>query len=155
MTNSLYFDNILTIVYYYDYPRPSVTVDIVLLTDMKPYPEVLLIQRKNPPFKNAWALPGGFLEMEETLEESALRELYEETNISNVKLTQIGTFGHPERDPRGRVISVAYVGIIRRKMPNVIAGSDASEVAWYSISNLPELAFDHNIIIHTALEKIK
>ncbi len=147
------FDNIFTIVYCYDYPRPSVTVDIVLLTDVKPYPEVLLIRRKNPPFKNAWALPGGFLEMEETLEESALRELYEETNISNVKLTQLGTFGHPERDPRGRVITVAYVGIITTKIQNVIAGSDAGQVAWYSTSNLPELAFDHKMIIHTALKK--
>ena len=137
MTNYLFFDNILLIVYCYDYPRPSVTVDIVLLTDAKPYPEIVLIQRKNPPFKNAWALPGGFLEMEETLEESALRELYEETNISNVKLTQIGTFGHPQRDPRGRVITVAYVGIITSKITDVRAGSDADEVAWYSISNLP------------------
>ena len=139
--------------YCYDYPRPSVTVDIVLLMDVKPYPEVLLIRRKNPPFKNAWALPGGFLEMEETLEESALRELYEETNISNVKLTQLGTFGHPDRDPRGRVITIAYVGIITTKRQNVIAGSDACDFAWYSTSDLPELAFDHKMIIHTALKK--
>lgn len=155
MTNNLIFDNILTIVYCYDYPRPSVTVDVVLLTDVKPYPEVLLIRRKNPPFKNAWALPGGFIEMEETLEESALRELYEETNISDVKLTQIGTFGHTERDPRGRVITVAYLGVITNKILDVVAGSDAGEVAWYATSNLPELAFDHKIIIHTALEEIK
>lgn len=141
--------------YCYDYPRPSVTVDVVLLTDVKPYPEVLLIRRKNPPFKNAWALPGGFIEMEETLEESALRELYEETNISDVKLTQIGTFGHTERDPRGRVITVAYLGVITNKILDVVAGSDAGEVAWYATSNLPELAFDHKIIIHTALEEIK
>lgn len=91
--------------------------------------------------------------MEETLEQTALRELYEETNISNVKLTQIGTFGHPERDPRGRVITVAYVGIITTKILNVMAGSDAGEVAWYSTSNLPELAFDHKMIIHTALRE--
>ncbi len=155
MTNNLIFDNILTIVYCYDYPRPSVTVDIVLLTDVQPYPEVLLIRRKNPPFKNAWALPGGFIDMEETLEENALRELYEETNISHVKLTQLGTFGHPERDPRGRVITVAYLGVITNKILEVVAGSDAGDVAWYATSNLPELAFDHKIIIHTALEEIK
>ena len=151
MTKSQIFDNILFIVYCYEYPRPSVTVDIVLLTDVMPYPDVLLIRRKNPPFKDAWALPGGFLEIDETLEESALRELYEETNISNVDLTQLGTFAHPDRDPRGRVITVAYVGIVKSKIKDVIAGSDAGEAAWYSISKLPELAFDHKIIIQTAL----
>ncbi|MCG9129102.1 NUDIX hydrolase [Candidatus Poribacteria bacterium] len=152
LTKSLIIDNIISIVYCYEYPRPSVTVDIILLTDAKPYPDVLLIRRKNPPFKEAWALPGGFLEMDETLEESALRELYEETNISNVELTQLGTFDHPHRDPRGRVITVAYVGIVKSKIKDVIAGSDAGEATWHSTSKLPELAFDHKIIIQTALK---
>ncbi len=141
--------------YCYDYPRPSVTVDIVLLTDTFPRSQVLLIRRKNPPFKDLWALPGGFLEMDETLEESALRELYEETNISGVNLTQVGTFGHPERDPRGRVITVAYVGIIKSEQVEVTAGSDASEVAWFSTLDLPQLAFDHSEIIQKALEGLK
>ena len=141
--------------YCYDYPRPSVTVDIVLLTDAFPHPKVLLIRRKNPPFKDLWALPGGFLEMDETLEESALRELHEETNISDVLLTQVGTFGHPDRDPRGRVITVAYVGIIGSEQQEIIAGSDAAEVSWFSTLGLPQLAFDHSEIIEKALEGLK
>lgn len=141
--------------YSYNYPRPSVTVDIVLLTDVFPHRKVLLIRRKNPPFKDLWALPGGFLEMDETLEESALRELHEETNISDVQLTQVGTFGHPNRDPRGRVITVAYVGIIKSERQEAVAGSDAADVAWFSTSDLPQLAFDHNEIIQKTLEGLK
>ncbi len=141
--------------YCYDYPRPSVTVDIVLLTDAFPHPKVLLIRRKNSPFKGLWALPGGFLEMDETLEESALRELNEETNISDVELIQVGTFGHPDRDPRGRVITVAYVGFIKSEQQETVAGSDAAEVAWFSTLDLPQLAFDHNEIIEKALEGLK
>ncbi len=141
--------------YCYDYPRPSVTVDIVLLTDAFPHPKILLIRRKNPPFEDLWALPGGFLEMDETLEESALRELNEETNISDVELTQVGTFGHPDRDPRGRVITIAYVGIINSEQQKVVAGSDAAEVAWFSTLDLPHLAFDHSEIIEKALEGLK
>lgn len=141
--------------YCYDYPRPSVTVDIVLLMDTLPFPDVLLIRRKNPPFKDLWALPGGFLDMDETLEASALRELHEETNISNVQLTQIGIFGHPDRDPRGRVITVAYFGIMTVGQQEALAGSDAAEVAWYSTSELPELAFDHRNIIQKTLEVLK
>ena len=141
--------------YCYDYPRPSVTVDIVLFADATEDPKVLLIRRKSAPFKDFWAVPGGFVEMEETLEESAKRELNEETNISDVQLTQIGTFGHPDRDPRGRVISVAYVGIIESENTVAIAGSDAAEVAWFSTLKLPALAFDHSEIIKKALEEIK
>lgn len=138
--------------YCYDYPRPSVTVDIVLLTDAFPRPEVLLIQRKNPPFQGTWALPGGFIEMDETLEATARRELYEETGVSDVHLRQVATFGHPDRDPRGRVITVVYVGIVKKTEQNAIAGSDAAEVAWFSTDNLPPLAFDHGEIIQKALE---
>lgn len=141
--------------YCYDYPRPSVTVDIVLLTDVFPHLKVLLIRRKNPPFEGLWALPGGFLEMDETLEESALRELNEETNISDVELTQVGTFGHPDRDPRGRVITIAYVGIINSEQQTTVAGSDAAEAAWFSTLDLPQLAFDHSEIIKKALEGLK
>ncbi len=140
--------------YCYDYPRPSVTVDVVLLMDA-PHPQVLLIRRKNPPFKDLWALPGGFLEMDETLKESALRELHEETGISDVQLTQVRTFGHPDRDPRGRVITVAYVGIIKSEQQKAVAGSDASEVTWFSTSGLPQLAFDHSEIIKKALEGLE
>lgn len=95
------------------------------------------------------------MEMDETLEESALRELNEETNISNVHITQIGVFGHPDRDPRGRVITVAYVGIVNAEQQKAVAGSDAAEVAWFSTSDLPLLAFDHSEIIKKALEGLK
>lgn len=138
--------------YCYDYPRPSVTVDIVLLMDTLPHPQVLLIRRKNSPFKDLWALPGGFLEMDESFQESALRELWEETGISNVHLTQIGAYGEPDRDPRGRVITIAYLGIVKYEQPEAVAGSDASEVAWFSTNDLPQLAFDHKDIIIKALE---
>lgn len=141
--------------YSYEYPRPSVTVDIVLITDRHPNQEVLLIRRKNPPFKGFWALPGGFINMDESLEESALRELFEETNISVVQLTQVGTFGEPDRDPRGRVITVAYVGVIKPEQQRAIAGSDAAEVRWFSLLNLPQLAFDHKLIIQTAIDRLK
>ena len=127
----------------------------MLFTDEYPHPQVLLIRRKNTPFKGLWALPGGFLEMDETLETAALRELHEETDISNVQLTQIGAFGNPDRDPRGRVITVAYLGIAKPEQHAATAGSDASEVTWFPTSDLPQIAFDHSEIIHTALKKLK
>ena len=136
--------------YCYDYPRPSVTVDIVLLMDVLPHPQVLLIRRKNQPFKNLWALPGGFLEMDESLQESACRELYEETAISNVYLTQIGAYGDPDRDPRGRVITIAYLGIVKSEQLEAVAGSDAAEVSWFSTED-----FDHKDIIKKAIEELK
>lgn len=125
----------------------------MLLTDAFPHPQVLLIRRKNPPFKNLWALPGGFLEMDESLQESAIRELCEETGISDVNLEQIGAFGDPERDPRGRVITIAYLGVLKSEQQEAVAGSDAAEVAWFSTTNLPNLAFDHKDIIEKALKK--
>lgn len=137
--------------YCYDYPRPSVTVDVVLLSDVIQNPQVLLIRRKNPPFKDYWAIPGGFLDMSETLADSARRELYEETGISDVQLTQIGAFGHPDRDPRGRVITIAFVGIVSSVQQKAVAGSDAAAVAWFSTSDLPQLAFDHEQIIQDTL----
>lgn len=137
----------------YDYPRPAVTVDIAIFTGE--VPDLLLIRRKHSPFEGAWALPGGFIEMKESLEEAALRELEEETEISGVPLTEIGAFGDPFRDPRGRVITIAYAAILEKPMLKVKAGSDASGVAWFSTANLPTLAFDHEEIIRKALEKLK
>ena len=137
----------------YDYPRPAVTVDIVVFSDDAL--DVLLIQRKHPPFEGYWALPGGFIEMEEPLEVSALRELEEETGVTNVPLTEIGAFGDPLRDPRGRVVTIAYATIVEKPTLNVEAGSDASEAAWFSNTNLPKLAFDHSEIIRKALDKLK
>lgn len=141
--------------YCYEYPRPSVTVDIILITDEQVPPQVLLIRRMNPPFEGFWALPGGFIELDESLDESASRELCEETNISDVDLTQIGTFGELDRDPRGRVITVAYIGVVKPEQKEAIAGSDAAEVRWFPILELPQLAFDHKLIIQTGLERLK
>ena len=149
----------------YDYPRPAVTVDIVVCTDG--LSDVLLIQRKHAPFKGCWALPGGFIEMEETLEAAALRELEEETGVSEATLTEVGVFGAPLRDPRGRVITIAYAAVLEKSVLNIKAGSDASAVAWFSTAlfdethplkpavKRPELAFDHDEIIRKALEKLK
>ncbi len=124
------------------------TVDIVLLAGQ----DILLIRRKNEPFINQWALPGGFVDPGENLEEAALRELEEETGISfsAERLKQIGAFGEPERDPRGRTVSVAYCISLHEK-PLAEAGSDASDVSWFPLKNLPKLAFDHADIIGTTL----
>lgn len=136
----------------YDYPRPAVTVDIVVISGETP--DVLLIQRKHPPFEGYWALPGGFIEMEESAETSALRELEEETGVSNVSLTEVGVFSNPNRDPRGRVITIAYAAVVEKPL-NIEAGSDASEVSWFPSTELPRLAFDHSQIIRKALDTLK
>ncbi len=137
----------------YDYPRPAVTVDIVVFSD--DVLDVVLIQRKHPPFEGHWALPGGFIEMEESLEASALRELEEETGVTDVTLTEVGAFGAPFRDPRGRVITIAYATVVEKSTLNLEAGSDASEVAWFSKTDLPQLAFDHSEIIQKALKTLE
>ena len=140
--------------YSYEYPRPSVTVDILLFAQDSTARKILLIQRRNPPFKDHWALPGGFIEMDETLEASALRELREETGLSDVQLTQLETFGSPERDPRGRVITVAYYGTIDATQARLVAGSDATECRWFLTAKLPPLAFDHAKIIAKGIERL-
>lgn len=133
------------------YPRPSVTVDIVLFTLRNDQPHVLLIRRRRPPFADHWALPGGFIEMDETLEQSAARELWEETGLRDVALEQLYTFGDPGRDPRGRVISVAYVGVIQpEQAAGVAAGDDAADARWWPLDRLPPLAFDHDRILARA-----
>ncbi|MCF0207477.1 MAG: NUDIX hydrolase [Bacteroidales bacterium] len=132
----------------YKYPRASVTVDMVIISEDKQ--KLLLIKRLNEPFKDCWALPGGFIEMEETLEESAIRELREETSLSGIKLTMFNVFGNPGRDPRGRTITIAYYGIC--KSPQMAAANDdAKELKWFPINELPNLAFDHKQIIDNLL----
>ncbi|MCZ6677934.1 MAG: NUDIX hydrolase [Candidatus Poribacteria bacterium] len=142
------------IMHTYEYPRPAVTVDIVLFAEKSADREVLLIQRKNPPFKDQWAFPGGFIEMDESLEESAQRELREETGLSGIQLAQVGAFGDPDRDPRGRVVTVAYYGLIDRQKAQVIAASDAADARWFSLADLPPLAFDHARILAATVQKI-
>jgi len=141
--------------YTYQYPRPAVTVDIILIKNIAAAKEILLIQRGIEPFKGMWALPGGFVEMDETLKQAAMRELKEETGLENIALTQFRTYGDPNRDPRHRTISVVFYSIIISAIDlKPIAGDDASNVKWFHISDLPDLAFDHEQIILEALEFI-
>ncbi len=136
----------------YSYPRPALTVDSVVFKKENNQVRVLLIQRDKPPFEGMWALPGGFVEMDETLEEAALRELEEETGISEVMLSQLHTFGAPDRDPRHRTVSVVYWGWLESNQ-KAIAGDDARSLQWFNISKLPDLAFDHKIILQMAIAK--
>lgn len=140
--------------YTYEYPRPMVTVDAVVFRQNENKPEVILIQRKNYPYEGMWALPGGFVDMDETVEEAVVRELEEETGLSNVELKQLHTFSAIGRDPRGRNISVNFYGIIEMKNSSVKAGDDAGDARWFSLENLPKLAFDHNVVVDMALKRI-
>ncbi|MBI5766484.1 MAG: NUDIX hydrolase [Verrucomicrobia bacterium] len=141
--------------YTYEYPHPAVTVDGVVFgyddADLK----VLLIQREAAPYKLRWALPGGFVEMTESLEDGARRELAEETGITQLYLEQLYTFGEPKRDPRERVISVAYYALVKLADHTVRAASDARNVAWFPVADLPALAFDHEEILDVALRRLK
>ncbi|CAH1001523.1 hypothetical protein LEM8419_02426 [Neolewinella maritima] len=142
--------------YTYKYPRPSVTVDVVVFgydggRDLK----LLLIQRGGEPFKGQWALPGGFVDMDEDLEASALRELEEETGVRDLFVEQLFTFGAPDRDPRGRVISVAYFALVNLTAHPAVAASDAEQAEWYPLHELPELAFDHARIIEMATNRLR
>ncbi len=136
--------------YTYAYPRPMVTVDAVVLASGTAAPQVLLIRRKNAPFAGFWALPGGFVDMEESLETAAARELEEETGLRGVSLSQLHTFGDVGRDPRGRNITVVYCGQLAEPSP-VRAGDDAAEAAWFPARALPPMAFDHDRIVAMAL----
>jgi len=138
----------------FTYPKADHTVDIVVLKSdtMNQGASILLIRRGNAPYKNCWALPGGFLDMDETLEEAAFRELQEETGLIPERLEQIGTFSALGRDPRGRTISTVFLTLVDMKA-KAIPGDDAIETAWFPISELPQLAFDHKEIIDSACEK--
>lgn len=140
----------------YEHPRPALTIDVVSFTIRNDKLQVLLIQRGKPPYENRWALPGGFVNIEENLEEAALRELEEETGVKNVYLEQLYTYGEPNRDPRGRVVTVAYFAIIPANTPfSREGGQDASKAQWFPISELPPLAFDHDEIINYALRRLR
>lgn len=144
--------------YTYPYPRPSVTVDIVLFAFFEQELQVLLVQRKGEPFAGHWALPGGFVGMEEDLYDGALRELQEETGVSDVYLEQLYTFGAPERDPRTRVITVAYFALLSADQATALilrASTDAADARWWSMYQLPRLAFDHDRILHYALQRLR
>jgi 8-oxo-dGTP diphosphatase len=141
--------------YTYDYPRPALTVDCVVFGlddgDLK----VMLIQRKIPPFEGEWALPGGFVRMSESLEDAARRELCEETGIASVFLEQLYTYGEVDRDPRYRVVTVAYYALVKMSDYQIRAATDARVADWFPVSKPPQLAFDHKQILETALARLK
>ena len=138
-------------------PRPHalVTVDLVIFTVRDDGLQVLLVQRGAAPFKDRWALPGGFVREEEPLEEAALRELEEETGVRDVYLEQLYTFGEPDRDPRGRVITVAYFALIAGDRQTLAAGTDAAAARWWPAGSPPALAFDHRQILDYAIERLR
>jgi len=138
----------------YPYPHPAVSTDIVIFTIQDEQLKVLLIRRLSEPFKDGWALPGGFVEIDEDLEQAALRELQEETGITGVYLEQLYTFGQPDRDPRERVITISYYSLVPIDRLTVGAASDARELGWFDIEELPELAFDHQQIISKAEQRL-
>jgi len=142
--------------YTYEYPRPALTVDCVIFgLDESHQLKVLLIERAHEPFKGQWALPGGFVDMEEGLERAALRELEEETGMKDVFIEQLYTFGAPERDPRGRVVSVGYYALVNLEEHPVKPASDAKKVKWFEINDLPALAFDHSRILSVAIARLR
>jgi 8-oxo-dGTP diphosphatase len=139
----------------YEYPRAALAVDCVVFglddADLK----VLLIQRKLPPFQHAWALPGGFVRLDETIDEAAQRELSEEAGVSEVYLEQLYTFGALERDPRERVVTVTYYALAKLSDHRIRAATDAMGVGWFALDELPKLAFDHAMIVHHARERLR
>ncbi len=139
--------------YAYKWPRPMVTVDAVVFDTSGDKPKVLLIKRANEPFKGQWAFPGGFVEMDEGLETAMARELAEETGLSGVKLEQLHTFGKCGRDPRGRNITIVFIGIT--KNTEIKSGDDAADARWFDIDDLPQMGFDHNDVAAVAIEKLK
>jgi 8-oxo-dGTP diphosphatase len=138
----------------YEHPRPGVTVDCVVF-GLEQDLQVLLIQRDLEPFRGRWALPGGFVRMHESLEEAARRELEEETGLGRVFLEQLYTFGDTDRDPRGRVVSVAYYALVKLSDHRVRAATDAREAAWFAVWDMPPLAFDHDRIVAAAHARLR
>lgn len=137
------------------FEKPSVTVDIILFTVKNDDLKVLLVKRRIEPFKGMWAIPGGFVRIHESLEEAAKRELLEETNVKDVYLEQLYTFGDPKRDPRTRVITVAYFALVNAEKFKLKASTDVEAVSWFSMHNPPKLAFDHKKILDYALKRLR
>ena len=141
--------------YTYDYPRPALTADCVVFGLDREDLKVLLIQRDRDPFAGMWALPGGFVDMDEAPEEAARRELAEETGLSDVYLEQLYTFGAPHRDPRGRTVSVAHYALVNIADHKAVAADDARNVGWFPVCKPPALAFDHDQILVMAYQRLK
>jgi len=138
----------------YEFPHPAVTVDIVVFTILDKQLKLLLIKRAVAPHKGKWALPGGFVNIDEDLDDAANRELHEETGVSSVYLEQLYTFGKLKRDPRERVISVAYYALIPSSKTSLHAATDADDAAWFEMDKLPKLAFDHADIVSMAHKRL-
>ena len=138
--------------YIYEYPRALVTVDAIII-DATNKQNLLLIERGNEPYKGMWAMPGGFIEMDENLEQSVIREVFEETSLSGISFTQFMAFGDIGRDPRGRNIAVVFYGFCKN-INDAKANDDAKSLKWFNINNLPKLAFDHEKIINSFLSQV-
>ena len=135
----------------YKYPRPALTADCIVITK-EDTPKVLLIQRGDDPYKGCWAFPGGFMNMDETTEQCAIRELEEETGLKVEKVLQIGAYSKVDRDPRGRTVTIAYLAVV--DAPLMVKGQDdAAKAEWWPLASLPFLAFDHNDILKDAIFK--
>jgi 8-oxo-dGTP diphosphatase len=138
------------------YDRPSVTVDVVIFTLLEKKLHILLVKRRRWPHEGQWAIPGGFINMDESLEQAARRELEEETGVRDIYLEQLYTFGEPKRDPRMRIISVAYFAIIRADRQTLRVSEESTDVRWFPVEALPgRLAFDHDEILETALDRLR
>lgn len=142
--------------YVYEWPRPMVTTDALIFDISGKQPKVLLVKRGHEPYKGRWAVPGGFIEIDEELEAAAARELAEETGLKGITLEQLHTFGTIGRDPRGRMITIVFMGLITEGQDRIKAGDDAAEAQWFDIDQLPEnLAFDHSEVLKLAVRKLK
>lgn len=141
--------------YVYEWPRPMVTVDAVVFRRTAGRTQVLLINRNREPYKGKWAVPGGFIEMDEELEDAVARELQEETGLTGVKLEQMRVFGTCGRDPRGRQISIAFIGVVNEGRDQIRPGDDAAQARWFDMESLPEdMAFDHDEMIKCGLKRL-
>ena len=136
-------------------PKHAIAVDVVLFTIQDGTLKALLVKREQPPYRGTWALPGGIVGPDESVDAAALRELQEETNIANIYLEQLYTFGEPSRDPRGRVISVAYYALVNGQQFQLRAPRRIADASWFPVSRLPALAFDHRRIVDYALERLR
>lgn len=141
--------------YTYKYPHPAVTTDCIVFGFDGTKLNLLLINRGIEPYKGSWALPGGFMKIDETAEQGALRELQEETGVKDIYIEQLQAFTAVDRDPRERVMTIAFMAFVRQEKYEVIAGDDATKAQWFPVKSLPQLAFDHKEIITLALDKLR